>query len=73
MLQRNVLDYHVRLKTLLVTGTILQRKNESCILVTCYVDYIKVRMHIDTNINMCLYLYQYACVLAFPIIVHSVL
>lgn len=51
--QQNVLDHHVRLKTLLVTGTVLQRKNELCILVTCHIDYIKVCVHIDTNINMC--------------------
>jgi len=53
VVQRNVLDHHVYLKALLVAGTFLQRKNEPCILVTCHIDYIKVCMHIDTNINMC--------------------
>ena len=64
VVQRNVLDHHVRLKTLLVTDTYLQRKNESSILVTCHIDYIKVCMHIDTNINMC-FGFSYHCTQCF--------
>ena len=52
VVQRNVLDHHVYLKVLLVAGTFLQRKNESCILVTCHIDYLKECMHIDTYKNV---------------------
>lgn len=64
VVQRNVLDHHVYLKTLLVAGTYLQRKNESYILVTCHIDYIKVCMHINTNINMC-FGFSYHCTQCF--------
>jgi hypothetical protein len=60
VVQRNVLDHHVCSETLLVTGTFLQRKNEACILVTCHIDYIKVCVHIDTNINTC-FGFSYHC------------